>query len=130
MLPVNFLEKYENDLFTLCSKKTFCSLSEVMNIFVLTKKEDLKGLTMRKTMNPINKGYAKMKLFEQSKVIEYCLNKFESPEKIEEYWALKRKRGAQMLANRKDWKPIWKEIAEGSSVIGAMKQRRRDQTRM
>lgn len=53
---MQFLEKYENDLCTLCSKKTFCSLAECMNIFGLTKAEDRKGLTMRKTMNPINKG--------------------------------------------------------------------------
>lgn len=78
-----------------CSKKTFVSLTEVQSIFGLTKKDDLKSLggtgSKNAVSSSVNKaGAPKMQLFEQSKVIEYCLNKFESPEKIEEYWALKR----------------------------------------
>jgi hypothetical protein len=72
-----------------CSKKTFVSLTEVQSIFGLTKKDDLKSLggtgSKNAVSSSVNKaGAPKMQLFEQSKVIEYCLNKFESPEKIEE----------------------------------------------
>lgn len=83
-----------------CSKKTFVSLTEVQSIFGLTKKDDLKSLggtgsknAVSSSVNKQGQQAPKMQLFEQSKVIEYCLNKFESPEKIEEYWALKRGRG-------------------------------------
>lgn len=81
-----------------CSKKSFVSLNECESIFGLNKKEDLKALSVT------DKGKQKLKLFEQSKVIEYCLHKYENTDKIEELWEKKRKRDADPKDKTKEEK--------------------------